>query len=242
MDNRLKILITGGTRGLGRRIAENLIRQGHEIYIIGRTAKEDIDGSYLSALTDYIECDLSNIKELEAAFGILINRTGRIDVLVNNAAVRKSNTLGNFQTDEIQYTLNVDFIAPVILSNLCVPVMKRNNFGRIINISSISAFNVYRTGSLYCSSKRALITFSDTLSKELTVLKGAVTVNTICPDSFSSLNGTRGKNYQWITESVLYNIDKIINSGSNGKVIKVFTFKHKMMERLQFIRQALFMS
>lgn len=242
MGNCLKILITGGTRGLGRRIAENLIRQGHEIYIVGKTAIKEIDQSYLSIVSGYIECDMSNIKELESAIGSLINKTGRIDVLVNNAAVRKSHWLGNYQTDEIQNSFNVDLISPVVLSNLCLPLMKRNNFGRIINISSISAYNTYKSGSLYCSSKRALITFSETLSKELAELKGAVTVNTICPDSFSSLNGTREKNYQWITESVLFNIENIINSKSNGKVIRIFTFKHKLRLKLSFLGQALFMS
>jgi NAD(P)-dependent dehydrogenase (short-subunit alcohol dehydrogenase family) len=242
MSNSLKILITGGTRGLGRRIAENLIRQGHEIYIVGKTARKEIDQSYLSVVTDYIECDMGNIKELEAAFRSLINKTGKIDVLLNNATVREFNMLDDFQTGEIQHIINVDFISPVILSNLCLPVMKRNNFGRIIFISSISAYNVYKTGSLYCSNKRALITFSDTLSKELAGLKGVVTVNTICPDSFSRIDGTELENYHWITESVLSNIENIINSKSNGKVISVFTFKHKIRERLRFIRQALFMS
>jgi NAD(P)-dependent dehydrogenase (short-subunit alcohol dehydrogenase family) len=242
MENSLKILITGGTRGLGRRIAENLIGQGHEIYITGKTAKEEIDQSYLSVITDYLECDMSNIKALDAAIRILINKIGRIDVLINNAVVRESNMVGNFHTDEIQNTFNVDLISAVVLSNLCLPFMKRNNFGRIINISSISAYNVYKTGSLYCSSKRALITFSETLSKELTGLNGAVTVNTICPDSFSSLNGTREKNYQRITESVLSNIENFINSKSNGKVISIFTFKHKIKERLRCIGQALSIS
>lgn len=241
MGNSLKILITGGTRGLGRKIAEKLISQGHEIYIVGKTPAKEIDQSYLSVVTAYIECDMSNIKELETAVLSLINKTGRIDVLVNNAAVRKSDRLGSFQTDEIQRSINVDFMSPVVLSNLCLPLMKRNNFGRIINISSISAYHVYSSGTLYCSSKRALIIFSESLSKELRVLNGAVTVNTICPDSFSSLNGAQEKNYHWIAESVLKNIEKIINSESNGRVIRVFTFKHKLRARLRSIKEALFM-
>jgi NAD(P)-dependent dehydrogenase (short-subunit alcohol dehydrogenase family) len=242
MDKRLKILITGGTRDLGRKIAEYMIRQGHEVYIIGKTAKKEIDQPYLSVLKGYIECDMSNIMQIKEAIGILIDKAGKIDVLVNNAAVRNFKMLEEFQTDEIQYNINVDFVAPVILTNLCLPVMKRNNFGRIINISSISAFKVYNTGTLYCSSKRALITFSETLSKELAGLNGAVTVNTVCPDSFSRIDGTGLINYHQTTELILNHIQNIINSESNGMEISVFTFKHKIRERLRLIKKALFMS
>ena len=119
--------------------------------------------------------------------------------------------------------------------------MKKNGFGRIINISSISAYKVYDTGSLYCSSKRALIAFTEALGKELEPLNGSVTVNAICPDSFSRIDGTGLKNYDLITGSVLADIERIIKSRSNGTTISVFTFKHKIRERLRFLKQAIFM-
>jgi len=236
----LKILLTGGTRGLGRKIAEHLCKQGHEVYVISKTKKTEIDPTYYSILAGYIECDLNNLNELERCFRTLIDHIEWIDVLINNAAVRQfSKKLDEFQTSEIQHNINVDFIAPIILSNLCLPIMKSNNFGRIINISSIGAYKVFSTCSLYCSSKRALIAFSESLSKELEYLRGALTVNTICPDSFSTVGGTPKKDYRLITDSVLVNIDRFIKTGSNGIVINAFTFKHKLRESLRFIKRAI---
>jgi 3-hydroxybutyrate dehydrogenase len=238
---KLKVLITGGARGLGREMAENMVRHGHEVHVFDKTKKSEIDKSYFSLLTGYTECDLSDINELEAGFETLISHIDRIDVLINNASVRQGKKLGEFQTGEIQRNINVDFLAPIVLSNLCLPVMKRNNFGRIINISSISAYKVYSPGSLYCSSKRALISFGESLSKELISLRGDVTVNTICPDSFSNPDGTMLKNRHDIPRSVLANIDRLIQSNSNGLVINVFTFRHKLRESLRFIKSAFHM-
>jgi 3-oxoacyl-[acyl-carrier protein] reductase len=240
-NKKLTILITGGTRGLGRKMAESMAKQGHEIYVIAKKSESEIEPGYLSAITDYLECDLSNANAIKGTFAELINKTGRIDVLINNATVREFKKLDEFKPEDIQSNINVDFVAPAVLSNLCLPFMKKNGFGRIINISSISAYKVYPGGSLYCSSKRALIAFTETLGKELEPLNGSVTVNAICPDSFSRIDGTGLRNYDLITESVLTVIEKIIKSKSNGKAISVFTFKHKIRERLRFLKQAILM-
>jgi 3-hydroxybutyrate dehydrogenase len=237
-NKTLKILITGGNRGLGRQIAEYLCRQNHEVYIFSKSKKSGIDQSLYSILAGYTECDLSDRKALETCFYSLIDQIGRIDVLINNASLKQPNLLDDFQVNEIQKNIGVDFLAPVILSNFCLPLMKRNNFGRIINISSISAYKVYRTGTLYCSGKRALIAFSETLSKELDSMKGTVTVNVICPDSFSRIDGTKLKDHHNITGSVLKNIGRIIQTDINGKVINVFTFKHRLRESLNYIKLA----
>ncbi len=205
---------------------------------LSKTNKTEIDPVYSSILAGYFQCDLSNIDEIEECFGILIKESERIDVLINNATVRQFKKLEEFQTSEIQRNINVDFLAPVILANLCLLIMKENNFGRIINISSISSYKVYSTGSLYCSSKSALNSFSEILSKELIKLDGTITVNTLCPDSFSKINGTLLKNYHWIMDSILSDIDRIIKSGSNRIIVNEITFKHRLSESFRFIKRA----
>jgi 3-hydroxybutyrate dehydrogenase len=237
-ENSLIILLTGGAGGLGRKIAEHLYNRGYSVYVFDKVLKVEIEPSFLRMLAGYTGCDLSNTDELEACMGTLINQTERIDVLINNASVRQFKKLSDFDTNEIQRNIDADFLAPVILSNLCLPIMKKNNFGRIINISSISAYKGYSAGSLYCSSKRALITFSESLGKELNNLRGTVTVNTICPGSFSKADGTILKNHRRITDSILVNIGRIIQSEENGRIINVFTFQNKLMESLRFIKQA----
>jgi NAD(P)-dependent dehydrogenase (short-subunit alcohol dehydrogenase family) len=239
--NKLKILITGGTRCLGREMAMHLIQQGHKVYIIGHINK--IDPDYREVLAGFAECDLSIPDQVENAFRRILTQTGTIDVLINNAAVRKFNKmLDEFSVSEILKSIHVDFFTPVLLTNLCLPVMKRNNFGRIINISSIAASKAFAKGTLYCSSKKALITFAEALNLELKSCNGSVTMNTISPDSFSRTDGTIIKGRKWIIDSILSNIDNIIISNESGRVINVFTFKHKIRERLRYFKQALFMS
>jgi NAD(P)-dependent dehydrogenase (short-subunit alcohol dehydrogenase family) len=240
MDKRTyKILITGGTQGLGRTMAEHLCSQGHEVFNFSKTAEAEIDPSYLSLLAGHTQCDISNADNLEVAFRALINQIDRVDVLINNASIRQPNKLGEFETSEIQRNVGVDFIAPVILSNLCMPGMKRNNFGRIINISSISAYKVYRAGSLYCSDKRALIAFTESFAMELINLRGAVSVHAIIADSFSEMDGTKLKNHSRITNSVLASIDSIIQSETKRVLFHEFTFNHKLRESLRSIKKAI---
>jgi len=67
--------------------------------------------------------------------------------------------------------------------------MKEKGYGRIINVASLSGFQGYKTGSLYCSTKAALIRFTESLGKDLEKRDSDVTANVICPDSFSSVEG-----------------------------------------------------
>lgn len=237
-ERTFKILITGGGQGLGRKIAEYLYKEGHEIFILDKSDQTEIDPSLASILAGYIKCDLSNTEETEACFSKNISDIGRVDVLINNASGKKFKELENFAVSEIRENINIEFTAPLILSNLCLDIMKKNNFGRIINISSISAYRVHSRGTIYCSCKRAINVFGECLAKELDLLHGTITVNTICPDSFTKLDGTREKDYHFITNTILTNINLIIRSHVNGKVFNVFTFKHRLRESLRILKMA----
>ena len=89
MENRLTVVVTGGSRGLGRKIAGYLANQGYSVFVMAKTPKNEIEPTYLSTLTDYLECDLSNTGAIEKTVAELIAKTGRIDVLINNATVRE---------------------------------------------------------------------------------------------------------------------------------------------------------
>ena len=236
--NNLIILITGGVGILGRKMADYLHNQGNEIYVFDKIPKGGIESSFIKGLSGYFECDLSKPEEIEACFDELIKQTKRIDVLINNASVRQFKNLGDFQTIDVSKNLSVDFIAPVILINLCLTIMKKNSFGRIISISSISAYRGYSKGSLYCSSKRALIAINESLSKELKKFDGTITSNIICPGSFSKSDGTILLGKSFITDSVLTKVNYIIHSKINGRTLNVFSFRYKLMESLRFLKRA----
>ena len=235
----LSILVTGGAGGLGRKICEYFHNCGHKIFVFDKVSKNEIDPAFLLLLSGYFQCDLSNLMELIECFNILMEKTQQVDVLINNVSVRQFKYLDDFQLSEIEKNIHVDFICPVILSRLCLSKMKKNNFGRIINISSISALQGYRTGSLYCSSKHALITFTESLSSELTHLNGAITINTICPDSFSKVNEMVLINHRSTINLILANINRLINSSKNGRIISIFTYQNRLLEIIRYMKRAI---
>jgi NAD(P)-dependent dehydrogenase (short-subunit alcohol dehydrogenase family) len=236
---KLIALITGGAKGLGRMLAEHLVEQGHFVYILDKVPAEKIEPTYLKILSGYHECDLSDPLAIETCFKVLVKKTQRVDVLINNASIRQFKKLEEFQPDEICEAIQVNLISSILLSHFCLQLMKKNNFGRIITISSISAFQGYSTGSLYCSCKRALLVFTESVSRELQYFDGAITVNSICPDSFSQIEGTPLKNHERITKSIISNIDQIIQTKKNGKLIPIFTIGNRLIESMRLLKSAI---
>ena len=115
--------------------------------------------------------------------------------------------------------------------------MRKNKFGRIINISSISAFNGYKTGSLYCSTKSALLPFAEALSKELEEENNNITINTICPDSFVTIRGEKLEDFDKITGKIKERIREIIDGNGNGKVYNIFPFRSRIRYILSSLKK-----
>ena len=226
MRDKLNVLITGVCGKLGSLIAAELNSNGHNV--IGLDLKKPDDPEVLKSLKKFIAFDLSNIKEIPDQIQELLKEFKCIDVIIANAALRKFRSFTSFTYNEIDASLKINFQATLILIHSLLPGMKKNRLGRIINISSISAYNGYKTGSMYCSTKMALLPFAESLSKELKEENINITINTICPDSFSIINGEKLDNFDLITGKVLRKIKKIISGNINGKVYNIFTFKSKI--------------
>ncbi|MGD2087759.1 MAG: SDR family oxidoreductase [Candidatus Aminicenantes bacterium] len=236
-EKKLNILITGGAQGLGKLISQNFSQKGHHVIIFDIIKYNNIENSYKRLIYDYINMDLSDVENLKKNLNYLINKYNKIDVLINNASLRIFKNFEIFTFQEINKALRVNLEAPLILINSIIPIMKQNNFGRIINISSRSGFWGFSTGSIYCSTKSALIKFTESVGKELERENADVTINVICPGSFSYKNGTKLKNYNTITKKVINIIGDLISSKDNAEVIPVLTKKDKVVEILYSIKQ-----
>ena len=166
----MKILLTGGTRGIGKAIFDEL-KDSHELYV---TARNEQALKELGA-KDYCVCDLSgDIKELKE----FINKH-QFDAVINNAGeyiYGDVETMTDAQTENIFKT---NLISPVKIITEAVPHMKENKFGRIINIGSISGVMGEAYASLYSSTKSGLIGLTKALALELAEYN--ITVNTINP-------------------------------------------------------------
>jgi short-subunit dehydrogenase len=158
-------LITGSSSGIGRAIANELIKHEYKVFGISRT-----DGEII--------CDLKDTKTLQSKVKELLKTTD-IDLLVNCAGLGVFTPHEELNLEQIETLMDVNLKAPILLTNLCLRSLKKTK-GHIINISSIEATRHSKFSALYSATKSGLRDFSLSLFEELR--KSGVRVTSINPD------------------------------------------------------------
>lgn len=174
-------IVTGAARGLGRAAAARLYELGAAVAVNVRDSAraEDIAAS----LGDRALALPGDVTAPNAA-ALLVDRTldrfGRIDILINNAALARSTRFPDLSADEWRETLEVNLTAPFVLTKAVLPTMKAQHYGRVINVSSSAGRMVSTLGSsAYTASKAGLLGLTRASAKELG--RFGITVNAICP-------------------------------------------------------------
>lgn len=168
----MNILITGASKGIGKVIAEELKPFGN----IFATARNEEALKKINC-QDYFVCDLSVEQDL-IKLGDFIEEK-QIDTLINNAGEYFYCGIDETKMDNLNHILAVNLKAPIYLINKAVPYMKQKNFGRIINIGSISGVMGEAYASMYSATKAGLVGLSKAAGLELA--QYGITVNTINP-------------------------------------------------------------
>lgn len=164
------ILITGATSGIGKEIV-SLLSNENDIFLSGRRKLEKVN---------YYACDLVDMFEIETLYNKAKEYfNSDIDVLINCAGQYIYKPIEKMEFDEITYLLDVNFKSAYILSSLVISGMKKNKWGRIINIGSISGVVGEANATLYSATKSAFNGFSKALALE--VATDNITINTINP-------------------------------------------------------------
>jgi NAD(P)-dependent dehydrogenase (short-subunit alcohol dehydrogenase family) len=177
-----RAIVTGGGQGIGRTIASTLVRHGAHVAILDRdgalaeAAAAEFGGGSLGLMVDVADLQASQL-----ALGRLIAEWGRVDVLVNNAAVLSTAPFQQLDPAEWDRVMAVNLRGVYGTCRAVVDVMVRQAYGRIINIASVAA---KRGGGLlgsaaYATSKAGVIGLTKALARELA--PHGVTVNAICP-------------------------------------------------------------
>ena len=158
---QLNILITGGTKGVGLELVNHYSSLGHKVSVIARSNIKFSQPNICQYSYDFFDV-VTNPSGLRA----IIDEIGDIDVLINNAAFLRSTPLMLMSDADIcrQYAVNV--IAPALLSKYCLRRCVKNNFGRIVNISSMAHKLTVPGDSVYASSKIALESLAVSINKE----------------------------------------------------------------------------
>jgi 3-oxoacyl-[acyl-carrier protein] reductase len=182
-------LVTGAAGAIGQAIAARLVRDGFCVMLTDKSAavREVTESLRRSGATaESCVSDLSKGEEITALVDLVVRRFSRCDALVNNAGVHffreggKKFLIQETTIDNLQYTLNVNFVAPFLLARSLVPLMVQNRWGRIINITSRAGRTLtLGSGADYSATKAALIGFTRVLAEE--VASYGITANSIAP-------------------------------------------------------------
>lgn len=161
------VLVTGGTRGIGEAISREFAKRGYDIIINyvksnkkAEKLKADLEATYNIKVLP-IQADLSNETEINHMVDVAIKEFGKIDVLVNNAGIVIDKEFEDRTVEDWKQTLDINLIAPFVLTKLIGKEMLKQKSGAIINISSTNGLNTYYPTSVdYDASKSGLISLT----------------------------------------------------------------------------------
>jgi NAD(P)-dependent dehydrogenase (short-subunit alcohol dehydrogenase family) len=174
-------LVTGAARGLGRAAAVRLHERGAAVAINVRDRdRAEAVARAIGAAALAVPGDIAAAGAAQAIVGETLDRFGRIDILINNAALPMTTRFADISADEWRRVLEVNLTAPFLLIQAALPAMKRQEYGRVVNISSTAGRMVSTLGGAhYTASKTGLLGLTRAAAKELG--RYGITVNAVCP-------------------------------------------------------------
>ncbi len=172
-----KILVTGASKGIGLEISKGLSKLGHDVFLTSRDENKLKENAQKIGAKGVFKCDLACDEDL-FKLGEFVKKE-EIDILINNAGLYIYKNIEQVKYSEISEIFKINSMACIYLTSCVAEVMKKNNWGRIINIGSISGVMGEAYASLYSASKASLIGFTKATALELA--QYGITVNTINP-------------------------------------------------------------
>ena len=183
-------VITGASSGLGKQMAKGFASQGADLVIMARRLErlEELKGELeqLGVRCLPIKCDVTKPEEVKNAALEAEQFFGKVDILVNCAGSAKNNGVLNMTDEEWRFTMDTDLNSVFYVTREFANIMKKNNYGRIINIASMYGMvgNMAMDTVAYHSSKGGVINFTRAVAAELA--KYGITCNAICPGYFDT--------------------------------------------------------
>ena len=176
--------ITGGTRGIGRKIAITLANSGYDIAVNYRTENEDLTITKTEIEKCNVKClpvqgDVSSFEDSENMTKQVIKKLGRVDVLINNAGITKDTLLMRMKKEDFEEVLQVNLVGTFNVTKSVIPYMMKQKEGRIINLSSVVGISGNAGQANYSASKAGIIGFTKSLAKE--VGSRNILVNAVAP-------------------------------------------------------------
>jgi NAD(P)-dependent dehydrogenase (short-subunit alcohol dehydrogenase family) len=175
------VLITGGSRGLGLELARQFAEQGASLGLLARDPEElqAARARLAGAPVELLACDLRDQEQVERAVDRLLDRFGRLDVLVNDAGTIRVAPLANLNLEDFREEMESNFFSALHATLAALPHLRASGSGRIVNITSIGGRLPVPHLLPYTASKFALVGFSEALRAELS--HQGISVTTVTP-------------------------------------------------------------
>ncbi|WP_397447055.1 SDR family oxidoreductase [Polaribacter sp. R77954] len=190
------ILVTGASSGIGKSIATFLSEKEYKVYGTSRAPKNISDFSF-----QLIALDVLNTKSIQKAVDVIIQKEGRLDVLVNNAGMGITGPLEDTPTNEMRAVFNTNFFGAIDVMKAVLPQMRKQKSGIIINVTSIAGYMGLPFRGVYSASKGALELITEAVSMEVKNL--GIDVVNIAPGDFAT-NIAAGRYHTPVLEHSAY--------------------------------------
>jgi 3-oxoacyl-[acyl-carrier protein] reductase len=180
-----KVIVTGGSRGLGLGIVRRLVCEGYCAIAVARQMNDQLASAIAHAgqshpgALQFKPFDLGDVQEIPTFVKTLRREFGPIYGLVNNAALGSGGALAIMHNSEIERLIRVNTLSPIVLTKYVVRHMMADGGGRVVNVASIVGFTGYSGLSVYSATKASLIGFTRSLAREVGRL--GVNVNAVAP-------------------------------------------------------------
>jgi len=218
LENKVA-LITGGSSGIGKMMALALAKAGAFVWIA--SSRDNADETLQELKNQgsdgrFIQADVTSSEALKDIVSLINRESNQIDILVNAAGINLRTPAQDLTLDEWQKTIDINLTAPFHLSQLVAKSMKKNNWGRIINIASLQSLRAFDNSIPYGASKGGIMQLTRALAQAYS--KDGILVNAIAPGFFRTN----------LTESLFQDPDKLKTladktmMGRNGEEKDIF--------------------
>lgn len=206
------LFITGAAQGIGYEISKAFYAAGAIVVLTDLNEEKVRDAAAdLGSRAIGLKCDVTNEQDIQRAIDASIEQFGRIDILINNAGLQHVAMLEDFPTEKFELLVKIMLTAPFIATKLVLPHMRKQKFGRILNMASINGLVGFAGKAAYNSSKHGVIGLTKVAALE-TATDG-ITVNAICPgyvdtplvrNQLEDLAAVRGVPLESVLDEVIY--------------------------------------
>ena len=220
------VLITGGSSGIGKSIGEFLHQKGFVVYGTSRNPEK-----VLNSIFPLVALDVRNSDSIKTAVNRIIETSGRLDIVINNAGVGITGPLEEIPTEEIRNNFETNFFGPIEVMKSALPQMRKQNSGLIINITSIAGYMGLPYRGIYSASKGALELITEALRME--VKSFGIEITNVAPGDFAT-NIAAGRYhapvikdsaYEKVYGEVLATMNDHVDAGSNPNEMAEAVYK-----------------